>query len=445
MEGLTLTIAAAASTLLFFLSPIYALAVYVAVFSLYPRYLTVSVGTIDLTASRMVIMALFAKLFLLTDLPRRFKFIWLDKLIIVYFAAQILAGATTTRSLTAFLENRAGAVFDMVLPYFAVRMIVIDREKYLTLLKSILVCAAPLAIMGFYQCITGNNPVGFLMDYYAWESDRRYDAMSRFGFVRANVIFTHPIMYGLFFAMFGPACAGILGHVKKYKMLCWIGIGLMCLGLFACVSSGPALAALMSIGFIAFYRFRRYWKAAAITITLMCGIIEITSNRHFYEVIDRFTLSSSTAYYRSRLIDIALYEGGMSGHWITGYGHDVDPGWGPKIDRRGFTDMVNHYLLVLSRYGLVGLVPFFAVVIAAVRRLIDAFKMSILDADKWLIWCLAAVLLGLAGAFGTVSLHDKTGTIFYMILAFCGVMPVIVSYPKRCLIVLRDVGQTVCD
>src|SRR3972149_977134 len=131
MEGITLSIAIAASTLVFFLSPTYGLIAYVAVLAWYPSYLLVPIGTIDFTAQRIVILAIFAKLFLQTDLPGRFKLIWLDKLIIIYFGAEILAGATTAQSLMAFLENRAGAIFDMVMPYFAVRMIVRDKQQYL--------------------------------------------------------------------------------------------------------------------------------------------------------------------------------------------------------------------------------------------------------------------------------------------------------------------------
>jgi hypothetical protein len=187
---------------------------------------------------------------------------------------------------------------------------------------------------------------------------------------------------------------------------------------------------LLSIAFIGFYRYRRHWKVAVVTVVITCALLEIVSNRHFYDVIDRFTFSSRTAWYRSRLIDVALYEGGMSGHWIAGYGYNADPGWGTLIDGRPYTDIVNEYLLILSGFGLIGLVPYFAMNIAAVKRLIHSYKMSSRDCDRWLIWCLAAALFGLAGAFVSVSLHGQPTTIFYMLLGFCGAMPAIVRQPK---------------
>ncbi len=426
MEVITLLFAAIAGTAVFFSTPVHGLIVYVAALAWYPQYLAVPVGTIDFTLRRIVILAIFGKLFLQTNLPNRFKFIWLDKIIIIYFAAQIVAGATTAQSLTAFLENRAGAVFDMVLPYFAVRMIVRDKHQYLVLLKAILVIATPLAIVGFYQCLTGKNPAGFLMEYRAWGATS-YAPLPRSGFFRANVTFSVSIMFGLFFAMFGPVCAGVLRSVSKHKMLYLVGLLLMILGVFSSMSAGPWLAALLAVCFIALYSYRKHWRLAVATIILICVTLEVISNRHFYEVIDRFTFSGQTAWYRSRLIEVALYEGGMNGHWLTGFGNSMEPGWNTKIDGRDHTDMVNHYLLVLSYYGLVGFVPFLALNIAVIKRLVNAYKASSLDSDKWLVWCLAAGLFGLAGTFMSVSLFGPPTTIYYMMIAFAGVMPTLTT------------------
>ncbi len=317
----------------------------------------------------------------------------------------------------------------MVLPYFAVRMIIRNKQQYLTLLKSILLIATPLAIIGFYQCLTGNNPVGFFKGYAAWGSTEPYVPISRLGFFRADVTFSMSIMFGLFFAMFGPVCAGILHNAKKYKTLYWLGLALMGLGIFSSMSSGPMLAGLLSILFIAFYRWRKSWKAVVITIIIMCGSVEVISNRHFYDVLGGFTLNPATAWYRSKLIDVALFDGGMSGHWLTGFDQFTDPGWGLRIDGRR-TDAVNHYLLILARYGLTGLLPFLAMCTMAFKRLIDAYKLSLFEPDKWLVWCLSGALFGLAGAFMSVSLFGQPTTVFYMMLGLCGAMPIVVSRPN---------------
>ena len=429
MQAVTLFFGVLAGAAVFFLTPVYGLILYIAALAWYPSYLSVPVGTIDFTVCRIVILAMFANLFLQTSLPRQFKFIWLDKLVVIYFLCQILAGAITTQSTRAFLENRAGAVFDMVLPYFAVRMIIRNKQQYLTLLKGILIIAAPLAIIGFYQCLTGNNPVGFLKEYRAWGAPKPYVPLLRLGFFRADVTFSMSIMYGLFFAMFGPVCVGVFSYANKNKIIYWAGLGLMGLGVFSSMSAGPLLSVVLAIPFIVFFRWRKYWKPVVIIIITMCGLVEIISNRHFYDILGGFTFNPASAWYRSKLIDVALFEGGMSGHWLTGFGQTADPGWGLRIDGRG-TDAVNHYLLVLARYGLTGLLPFLAMCTIAAKRLIDAYKLSLFEPDKWLVWCLSGALFGLTGAFMSVSLFGQPTTVFYMMLGLCGAMPIVVSRPN---------------
>lgn len=431
MQAVTLLIAATASVLIFFLSPVYGVIVYIATFAWYPTYLTVPVGTIDFTVRRIVILALFAKLFLITDLPGRFRFIWLDKLVIIYFAAQFLAGAITATALSVFFENRAGAVFDMVLPYFAVRMILRNKQQYLILLKWILIIAAPIAIVGFYECMTGTNLVGFFRKYDAWGSlsgvPLEEQSWVRYGFFRAFAVFSQPIMYGLFFAMFGSICAGLMYGAKRYKSLYIIGCILMGMGVFSSMSSGPLLAALLSILFIAFYPWHKYWRPTVIVIIIMCASVEIISDRHFWEVVDRFAFSAANAWYRSKLIRVALFEGGMSRHWLFGYPFGTDPGWGKLIGGRGITDIVNHYLGVLYHFGLVGLIPFLAVIGAAIKRLIDSFRACSTESDRWLVWCLSGALFGILGAMNSTSLFGPPVTVFYMMLAFCGAMPSVVG------------------
>jgi len=423
MQAVTILIAIIASTIIFLTRPVWSLVVYCAALAWYPVYLTVPVGTIDFTVPRILIIPIFANILLRTNLINQFKFIWLDKLIIIYFLCQLLAGAANI-PLRQFLENRAGAAFDMVLPYFAVRMIITRKEHYFTLLKAVLLIAAPLALVGFYESLTGHNPVGFLRKYFAWNPGLSQPNV-RSGFYRASFSCPHPIIFGMFFAMFGPICTGLLYKIRPNKVLYSFGVALMALGVFSCMSSGPFYSVGISILFIAFFPYRKYSKLAITSVILMCFLVEIASNRHFFEVIDRLALNSATAWYRAQLIDVAFFHGGMSGHWLTGYGF-ADPGWGWRINWLP-TDMVNHYLLILSRYGLIGLAPFLAVIWAALKRVIKAYRANRSESDQWLIWCLLGAMVGVLAAMNSVSLFAQSRTIFYIMLAFCGSMPALIN------------------
>ncbi len=442
MQSLTSIVAAIATALVLFLPPLYGLVVYIAALVWYPSYLAISIGTIDFTVRRIVILAVLGKLFIQTDRPNRFKLILLDKLVIIYFLAEILAGATTTQSLEAFMENRGGAIFDMVLPYFAVRLIIRSKQQYLTLLKAVLIIAAPLAIIGFYQCLTGKNPVGFLEEYSAWGGST-YTPIARHGLYRADVTFSMSIMFGLFFAMFGPMCAGLLKEKKGNKILYSLGITLMGIGVFSSMSSGPFLAALLAAIFIAFYHYRRYWRIALTIIILMCSIVEIISNRHFYDILGQFTFDAGTARHRSLLVEVALFKGGMSGHWLTGFG-DADPGWGAKMYGEGeLTDITNHYLFVLSCFGLIGLIPFLAVVVTACRNLADAFKICTQNSDRWLIWCMSGALFGLLVASFSVALFGQPTSVFFIMLACAGTAPMMIAAENN-LSLIKDRRNLLC-
>lgn len=415
---LTILVAIIVSVLVAFLRPVLGLAVYIIVSMWHPYCVgTVSVGTIDFSVGRIVIIVLFAKVFLSTKLAHEFKFIWLDKLVIILFVAELIAGVMNIEA-GKLLENRSGDFFDMALPYFAVRLIMTDKDKYITLLKAIVWAAGILAMFACYESLTGHNLLALGRNLGIPDIRMTF-------FHRAQTTFRHAIYYGIFSAMTGALCLELLKIQGQNKTFYKILIGLCFLGAFSSMSSGALMAMYGSLLFIAFYKYRHYWKQGLIGVVIVCGIVEVISNRHFYDVLGRFTFSSATAWYRGRLFEVAIFEGGMSGHWLTGYGFD-DPGWGAMIDGNR-TDIVNHYLLELCKYGLVGFIPFCAVIIAATKRLLHGFWQITNDADRWLIWCIGASLCGVLLAFNSVALFGMPMVMLYIIFGLCANLSTMVN------------------
>lgn len=426
MEIVTLLVAAVGCLLVLCVRPIYGLVVYCILNMWYPYHVgTIPVGTIDFSADRIVMIVLFIKFFSITDFTSRFKVIWLDRLVVILFVAEVVAGLTTSEPMK-LIEYRSGDFFDMALPYFAVRLIIRTKEEYISLLKAIAWSVTALVVFACYESLTGNNLLKMGRDI---THEIRLNL-----FYRAHTTFRVAIYFGVFSAMTGAVCMGLV-KIKNNAFIYKILVALAFLGAFSSMSSGGLLAMVGALLFIAFYRYRYYWKQAVIGLIIMCGVVEIVSNRHFYSVIDRFTFNSSTAWYRARLFEVAFFEGGMSGHWITGYGSFVDPGWGAKIDYRDHTDMVNHYLLKLARYGLVGFIPFCAVIITAIKKLFEGFWRIRNDEDTWLIWCIAGGLAGVLLAFNSVSLFGQPMTMLFMMFGFCVAVPEILGnnnvYPRE--------------
>ncbi|MFA5422302.1 MAG: hypothetical protein WC374_00395 [Phycisphaerae bacterium] len=421
MQGLTLLVAIIGSGLILLTRPRWWLPIFLGVVAFYPCNLTVPLGTIDFTAGRIVIFVMLAKGLMFSNIFRGFKLIWLDKLIIIYFIAQIAAGSATM-DMGELLENRAGAICDLMLPYFIVRAVMKKKEDYLFFIKAAMVIAVPIAVLGIFQSITGINPYEPLRQYAAWGArSAEQSAQTRYGLYRATGSFPQPIMFGLYFAMLGPMAVGLYHYIQN-KPFFYMGIAAMGVGAFSSLSSGPYFAAALSGLFIAMYHYRKKWKTLVLIAALMCLTVEVISNRHFYEVLDRFSLSGSAVWYRSRLIEVALFEGGMNNHWVVGYGHS-DPNWGPRIDGRSFSDVVNHYLVVLCRYGLVGLIPFLTIVGTAMWKLVKVFKKNSRTRDAWMLWCFSGAMFGTLIAMNSVMLFGPPWTIFYIMLALCAQIP----------------------
>ena len=157
MEVVNLLLAAAGCLFVLVLRPVFGLAVYIILSVWYPYCVgTVSIGSIDFSVGRIVIIALFAKIFLATDLAKGFRLIRLDKLVIILFVAEVVAGLKNVE-VTRLVEYRLGDFFDMALPYFAVRLTVNSKEEYISLLKTIACATAVLALFACFECITGHN------------------------------------------------------------------------------------------------------------------------------------------------------------------------------------------------------------------------------------------------------------------------------------------------
>jgi len=432
MAVVTLLIAVVGLVTVLLVRPLYGLIVTTVLYMWYPYGAGVlSVGSIDFSVGRVAVMALVLKGLLTSSLTSRFRAIWLDGLVIILFVAEIMAGLTdTTVDFMKFVEYRMGDFCDMALPYFAVRLIVRSKDDYIVLLKVLAWTAAALSVVAVYESLTGYNLLR--LGRALGESEVRLKF-----FHRATVTFRHSIYFGVFSGMAGAMCLGLVGNVRKEVFLYKILASTVFLGAFASMSSGGLLAMVGALLFLAMFRLRYSWRTALATVVALCILVEIVSNRHFYNVIDRLAFNSSTAWYRSRLFEVAFFEGGMADHWMTGYGL-ADPGWGPRIDMRPNTDMVNHYLMELSRYGLVGFVPFCAVIVSAFRNLFRGFWSLGHTEDAWLVWCLAGGLFGVLLAFNSVSLFEQPMILLFMTFGFCATLPPMLKERRQSAVIRRD-------
>jgi hypothetical protein len=314
------------------------------------------------------------------------------------------------------LTREGGRICDQFLPYFATRLILTSKKDLFVFVKSLVVMASPLAVLGIYQCLTGHNPIGFLF--------ANPGLVERKGLWRAAGTFGNYIGFGLFFAVLAPLCLGLWYQKTWSKMLVLVGFGFMMVGVISSMSSGPLMSIIVAFGMIACFPIRRAWPALVVVILSGLTFVEFFSNRHFYEVLDRVAFNPLTARYRTGLIEEA-FGGGMSGHWLEGFGY-IGVGETEFVNPQfewEHEDMVNLYIAELARTGLLGAIPFMLVNFYPYRRLYRAGIKSRRTADLWLVHCFAAAMLGWHNAMMTVGSVGQTRVLLFLLFAAANNMP----------------------
>jgi hypothetical protein len=200
---------------------------------------------------------------------------------------------------------------------------------------------------------------------YSWGNYGDNEASRRLGLERAQVIFSHPIHYGLF-------CASLISLVvvgfrnliptpQRYALAF-----LVCVGAICSVSSGALVPMLIQFGLMfwawVFRNVRSRWLILSGLATFCYVGIDLASNRTPIEVFLSYaTFSSNTAFTR-----LYIFEWGMINVWknpVVGIGMKD---WERPYWLTGSVD--NFWLLTAMRYGI----PAFFLLVSAYFFLVRA-------------------------------------------------------------------------
>lgn len=417
MQTLTLTIGLAAAFLTMVLRPWYGLGIYFTVLFLYPSYLTVQVFGCNLSAQRMVIIVLLVRTLMDSNLVGKFKLNVLDKLVIAMFVTGFIT-LSMTMSMSNFTKTYSGSLIDSALVYFAVRLTVVDKQTLSKIIRTVSLILFVSAVIGVIQSVTGVSPYDGLYAYCPWNlRGNPVTVNQRVGFYRACGSFAVHIMFGLSFVAFLPLILLLRYERGVPNTATYILFTTVVFGALSSVSAGPYLGILTVLACLVLKRWAQFIKAVLIGLALMVAGISIVSNRGFFYVASRFTFHEGNAWYRARLIDVAIMK--LPEYWMFGYGM-VDPGWGPLIDTGGRTDIVNQYILEAVYHGLGGLVIFISMLWAAVAGL---RRLAIFSRDEWskdIAWSIGIAIVALAVVFFSVGVFGKFTSVFYSLLGLAG-------------------------
>lgn len=431
MQGTTLAIGILGSILVLSLRPPYALAAYIAALVWYPDYLRITIGTIDISAGRIVVAVLLLRCLCNGGIRRKFVWSPLDKWVALSMVVYVGMYCITRSSLSESIENRAGFLMDTFLAYFAARFCIPDRASAVTAVKFIAITLVPLALLGVIEAVTGWYAYRGLHQYCPWRPEVPL-IEPRWGFTRAQGPFSHPIMFGGCFIMFLPLIWALRHQHDSWGKLAYPLCGIVVIGALSSMSSGPWMMLYVVIFCLILEKYRHWLKAVLVGLVVLCVLAEIGSNRPFYHVIISYADPLGGAGgQRAVLIDCAIEDFGK--WWLLGY-RGQDPGWGPRTGM-GHTDCNNEFILAGVNYGMLGIVVLCAVLVAAFSGLVRAFRGTSDEELRSLYWAMGSALVGIIIIWQGVSFFGQMQALFY---SFLGIIGLSFTLRKRAMLGCRS-------
>lgn len=330
---------------------------------------SVEVAGLRLTPGRIVILLMTVPAILTWAMGRAGRVIVPDFLILAFGAWHLLSVVANHGA--SELERAGMTVAELIGPYFMARAYLRTQAEFLGLVRFLLYVIIVLAILSGIESTTGRR----LLDPISIGVDQGIITERRFGLIRARVMFEHAILYGVFCALTVPLFyyypkPGAAGSAKRgYKGLLWAWAGILA-AIFS-LSMGAYLMLMVSallIGWNMILRaVRSRWWILAILSAVAYAVIEIGSNRSFFEVfIQYFSFNYGNAYWR-----IIIFIEGIQNVWDNplfglGYRDWVRPDWmhSASVD--------NFWLLAAMQNGIPGfllLASFYGTVLAFLIRI----------------------------------------------------------------------------
>lgn len=439
MTSITLIVAIAASFLILILRPFRGLVLYLIVLMWYPTYLVISLGTLDIPASRIIITILLIKCLLNNGLISRFKLCALDKWVVFYMLVCVTIPCISNAKHTFMqsLENRSGFLMDTLFVYIVARLCLVKREEMMDLIKWIGLASIPLAVLGIIETTTGWQPFAALQYLCPWAVPTIFKL--RFGlFHRACGPFDQPILFGSFFVMLLPLVFYLRNAPNYPRILIYLLCGIIITGIFSSMSSGPWIMMVAVIFCIVMERFKNWIKSLLIGFVFFCIFIDITSDRSFHHVLlTRLNPAGGAAWHRAKIIDSAIRT--FNEWWLVGY-RGLEPGW----MQIAHTDVTNFHVLNGIRYGILGIIGFWGILICGILEMSRLHNRSNDRQLRSWAWALGiTIVIVFLSCLGS-NLRGQVQFLFYIILGIVGsssnLAPKTVRIPVSELSLNRSVG-----
>jgi len=188
-------------------------------------------------------------------------------------------------------------------------------------------CMLPFAIS---EAISGDYVIPQWLRDMGILSVREIDYGRRMGIARTQVVFAHPIHFGLYCSL--PISLYFVGWANQISFFTRMMVSLTVVGTcFLSVSSGPFFASLFQVSLAGFWWLTRNaasspWKPFLWTLGIVYAALEIQTDRFaLYSIAARLAFNKGTAFYRTLIWEYGTAQVERT-PWF-GVGFNI---WGPK-------------------------------------------------------------------------------------------------------------------
>ena len=375
-----------------------------------PADISIKFGQFNFYAIRILAIVGIAKLYFTTK-NIFFQFNTIDNLFFIYNIFGTIIYIFASYNILGAFIFKSGESIDSILLYTVFRHIILSKESLKLIIKTFFICVIILLPFAIYEFYTANNLFSIV---------GRNAISIRDGEIRASCTFSHSILFGSFAAATIPILwanyvsdRSIKSFYKIIPVLCCIFY------IYACSSSGPVIALVVTVLLLFFFKWKEYGPEFAWLVSISALFLHFIREKplwHFLFV--RISIKqSSTGFHRYLLIEAAIKE--FWNWWLLGYG-DRGPQWHLKYwsyNHAKFTDVTNQYIFEGVNGGFITMLLFLFLCSKAIKTLWSFSISQSNKMDQWLIWGFFVMMISHCVSFLSVTYFGQITMLFYLTIA----------------------------
>ena len=309
------------------------------------------VGTLAITALRLILLIVMVPLTVRLFSGRYGKVYLVDYLLFAHALWAILS--ISINNPDRVIENGGANALEFLGGYVVGRACIRSPAAFYSLIRIILVFTVLSLPFALIESQTGTAIlVQWIDSIPGINSVEQIDIQKRLNLHRSQVVFAHPIHYGLFcttaLSLTWIGMQGVMNGTARV-----LGSLAILIAVFLSLSSGALLAALLQLGLITWnYIFRkneRKWMILVGIFAFLYVVIDLLSNRTPIRVFMSYaTFSAHNAFYRA-----IIFEWGMMNVWNNPFiGLGLRRWIRPGFMKSGSID--NFWLVMAVKFGIPG-------------------------------------------------------------------------------------------